>query len=379
MHSEPWLKEAALLWDNLYRITPCPGFQTQKPSLTEHKLQEECGFIIDEMARNLNPFASENLEEAASSLRLFCRHAQSHKDSPFRFLLESRERGFRPYFDWREFDAVKCGRSEQTLMDVARMGAGIKIEHNKSGTGISFDDQTGMVYMALLARSLAQSYKVNILTDDMRHADMLDLISRSIPKIQDTHEDEMKLEVLKLGGADEVWIDKEEERTAFGLCRIAFRSIGLRSIDDIPVSKIIKIRRKYADERHRYFSEISKLVSEISTLSAADALQDRISIIGTDIDQALADLRSALKAASIEGLLRWSCISLSFPLTQMLAQAIPEAKPYLFGAAVSMGVTGAIFKGRMVRKQLLQSTPWSYLHVIKSTLGAARHVSKHAI
>ena len=197
------------------------------------------------------------------------KHASAHEDSPFRFLHKSRSQEFSPYFAWPGYEHTKVPGC--WLNELAKLGA-----LHRDDSGYRFERHSGMTYMALLSNSISQHYGIDVVTDDLEHAKMLELIQYTSPLQIDLIIDRMRTdplptEIVRIDNGKPIYLGNTmkipKPDIPFVLCQIAFKTAGIRGIENVSVSKIIKFRERYQAERHQYFSAISFLTKELETIS----------------------------------------------------------------------------------------------------------------
>ena len=371
---DEWLKAIALFYDKLYRITPKAGFYSDYISPIQSELQQSLGFIQDiEFTADQG---GENIEwknvasECCQILSLMIKHALNHNDSPFYFLLKSRSQEFSPYFAWPGYEYTKI--PGYWLGKLKSLGA-----LHQDDSGYRFDKYSGMTYMALLANYISQHYGLEVVTDDLEHAKMFELVQYTSPLQIDLIIDRMRTdplpsEIVDVEDGKPVYLGDimkiPKPDIPYVLCQVAFKTAGITNIENVPISKIIEFRKKYNAERHQYFNAIISLAKELENISTKEALQNRIQQASNDIEIALKDLRAAMRGLKIDSVLNFASISLSFPLAEAFAKVIPVSHPLLLGSALSLGIAIALRKGQKARKELVKSTPWIYLYQLEKKL-----------
>ncbi len=344
-----WIKLALLYYDNLSRIVP----SSVEPEDSEEivKIRYETGFIDDhspdhwEVSNTFSSF-SENLERIIERDEFF-------HDRYFRDIHRHRRKYLEHYEHRRDFYREVVS-STGTYLHIQKMDKRLKERlfevglaipgRNEWEDWIRIDNEIGLLYMAFLAKSISKSQIMPIVTD-------LEVsFSSSIyfePKICSDYRGEME---YKLG--------------TLSIC-----NFSPKNINDVPLDKILEIRKKYADERLSFYTSINELCAKLPEIENKDAMKAALEFHSKNISKDAENLRKMFESHKIETVN--SFLTVSVPSTiASLSNFIPvEYKSLGIGAGLLFGLVSAANKVKKERLDL-KKNPKSYLLNLRSELGS---------
>jgi len=261
-----------------------------------------------------------------------------------------------------------------------------------------FREFPGKIYMALLAKHIAERYHVPVLTDDIEHHLLLQsgLLAKQGPDwfIQNIRWREMIRDLKKVGVEDpwellsKDWGEAErilitsksgggihmtEANQLFALCNLALESIGINNVSEVSPKTIVKIRRKYGDERKQFFKEMQKFVDTLSSQQIQDPRQ--ISAYAMEKSKELMKSRKeyekALRSIGLETAIDILKVSLSIPIVEKLADALTLGEPFVIAVAGTIGISATMHKLHQQLSELRKDKPIPfYLMQLEHTLDA---------
>lgn len=341
-----WVKHALLFWDKISRIVP----QSVEPSDSEDiiKMKYDSGFIEDYRPERWD--TSHAFQDFSRVLRPILESDRFFHD---RFFERERHRRDyeRDYRDRRRFfsDMVQ---SNGTYIHVEKMEPMLKEYLFQVGVAIpgrhewedwiKIDNEIGLLYMTYFAKSISKSKSLPIVTD-IEQSFSASLYFEST--INSDYQDQFE----------------------YRLGNLLIETIVPKNINDVPLDKLLEIRRKYDDERIAFFNEISNLSSSISGIDNGNALKDALNLHSKLIIKETKHLEKLYNAHKIETANKF--LSISVPTTiASLTEYVPNAaKPVIAASGVLFGL---ILAANSVKKEKLElkENPKSYLLNLKSEL-----------
>ena len=341
-----WVKHALLFWDNISRIVP----QAVDPSDSEDiiKIKFESGFI--------NDYRPE-IYDTSNAFQDFSRELRPilESDNFFNERFFERERNrrhyTRDYHDRRSFfsDMVKHSgtyihvqKMEPRLKDyLFEIGIAIPGE-NEWEDWVKIDNEIGMLYMTYFAKSISKNKSLPIVTDVEQS------FSASLYFESPINSDYNNQFEYKLGN-------------------LLIETVVPKNINDVPLDKILDIRRKYDDERTAFFNEISNLSNSITGLDNGSALKDALNLHSKIILKETQNLEKLYNTHKIETASKFLSISLPTTIASLTEYVPNEAKPFVVAGGVLFGLVSA---ANSVKKEKLElkENPKSYLLNLKSEL-----------
>lgn len=341
-----WVKHALLFWDNISRIVP----QSVEPSDSEDiiKIKYESGFVKDYHPKHYD--TSEAFQDFTRELRPILESDRFFNDRYFE-RKHFRRDYIRDYREKRRFfsELVQANgtylhvekidpRLKEYLFDI---GIAVPGRHEWEDW-VKIDNEIGLLYMTYFAKSISKTQSLPIVTD------VEDLFSASLYFESSINSDYRSQFEYKLGN-------------------LLIETVVPKSINDVPLDKILEIRSKYDDERTAFFNEISNLSNSISAIDNENALKDALTQQSKLIMKETKHLEQLYNTHKIETTSKF--LSISLPTTiASLADFVPNAaKPIVMTGGILFGLISA---ANSVKKEKLElkENPKSYLLNLKSEL-----------
>ncbi|SFX67690.1 DUF6236 family protein [Cytophaga hutchinsonii] len=343
-----WIKHALLFWDNISRIVP----QSVEPADGEDiiKIKYESGFIKDYIPKRWD--TSGAFQEFSRELQPILESDNFFND---RFFGRERHRRnyTRDYQDRRRFfsDMVQ---TSGTYIHVEKMEPrlkeylfeiGIAVPgQNEWEDWVKIDNEIGLLYMTYFAKSISKNKSLPIVTDVEQS------FSASLYFESTINSDYNNQFEYKLGN-------------------LLIETVVPKNINDVPLEKILDIRRKYDDERMAFFNEISNLSNSIIGLDNGSALKDALNQHSKIILKDTKNLEELYNTHKIKTVSKFLSISLPTTFASFSEYVPNDAKPFVAAGGVLFGLVSA---ANSVRKEKLElkENPKSYLLNLKSELSA---------
>jgi hypothetical protein len=341
-----WVKHALLFWDNISRIVP----QSVEPSDSEDiiKIKYESGFI--------NDYRPE-IYDTSNAFQNFSRELGPilESDNFFNDRFFERERNRRNYtrdFQNRRRFFSDMVQTSGTYIHVQKMEPRLKEYLFEMGLAIpgqnewedwvKIDNEIGLLYMTYFAKSISKNKSLPIVTDVEQS------FSASLYFESPINSDYNNQFEYKLGN-------------------LLIETVVPKSINDVPLDKILDIRRKYDDERTAFFNEISNLSNSITGLDNGSALKDALNQHSKIILNETKHLEKLYNTHKIETATKFLSISLPTTIASLTEYVPNDAKPFVAAGGVLFGLVSA---ANSVKKEKLElkENPKSYLLNLKSEL-----------
>ncbi|MXN92775.1 hypothetical protein GR160_16220 [Flavobacterium sp. Sd200] len=340
-----WIKHALLFWDNISRIVP----QSVEPSDSEDiiKIKYESGFIKDYKPESW---------DTSLAFQDFGVYLRSVVDSDLffndRYFSRRFNRGYDEDYRNRKHFFSEMVQASGTYIHVQKMDpalkeylfdVGIAIPgQNRWEDWVKIDNEIGLLYMTYFAKSISKNKSLPIVTDVEQS------FSASLCFEASVNSDYNKQFEYKLGN-------------------LLIETIVPKSINDVPLDKILDIRKKYEDERTSFFHEISNVSDSIIEINNESALKDAINFHSKLILKETKNLEKLYNAHKIETVNKFLSISLPTTLASS-SEYVPDwAKPIVTTGGIIFGLVSA---ASTVKKEKLElkENPKSYLLNLKSEL-----------
>lgn len=344
-----WIKHALLFWDKISRIVP----HSVEPSDSEDiiKLKYESGFVHDYHPERWD--TSHTFQEFSGELRHIIE--SDHFFNERYFLERDRDRPrrnySRDYEDRRRFfsDLVQ---TNGTYIHVEKMDRRLKEYLFEIGIAVpgqhewedwvKIDNEIGLLYMTYFAKSISKNNSLPIVTDvEQSFSAAIQFES----KINSDYKNQFE----------------------YRLGNLLIETVVPKNINDVPLDKLLEIRRKYDGERTAFFNEISNLTNSIADVDNGNALKDALNQHSQLILRETKHLEQLYNGHRIETVNKF--LSISLPTTiASLTDYIPNvAKPFVAVGGVLFGLIAA---ANSVKKEKLElkANPKSYLLNLKSEL-----------
>lgn len=343
-----WVKHALLFWDNISRIVP----QSVEPSDSEDiiRIKYESGFINDYHPERWD--TSHAFQEFTNELRPIL-----ESDSFFHDRYFERERHRRHYTrDYRERRRFfsELVQSSGTYIHVEKIdpclkeylfdiGIAVPGQHEWEDW-VKIDNEIGLLYMTYFAKSISKNKSLPIVTDVEKS------FSASLYFEASINSDYKSQFEYRLGN-------------------LLIEAVVPKSINDVPLDKLLEIRRKYDSERTAFFNEISNLSNSITGIDNENALKDALNQHSKLIKKETKHLEELYNAHKIETVNKFLSISLPTTIASFTDYVPNEAKPVVMASGLVFGLISA---ANSVKKEKLElkSKPKSYLLNLKSELSS---------
>jgi hypothetical protein len=319
---EKWIKTAALYYKGLNRIVPEGLRIVDDPDIVK-QLNEKEDFI-----RNIDPgYEADRIADDFISFAFKELKDKDHRAQLIKGLGTIIPEGGIFYIHMR-----KMGEALQSALQ--QLGLAVKSSERWGKDWYEVEPVTGAMYMTCLANDLARLGKVPVVTDNP-------VFQPLIRGIQ---------------------MDNYKGNTDVGetLASMVIKSVVPENIEAIPVSKIIKFREKYDDERHLFYNEINKLVKDLETVDRQTTLMDCLEAKRKDIEIAVNNLNKSFKGMGIS------------TATAMLGLSIPSFASGL-GAGVAAASVVTVAAGKLLSQGIdyyrsRKESPYSYILTLKHNL-----------
>ncbi|MEU9333092.1 DUF6236 family protein [Streptomyces sp. NPDC048290] len=366
IRDERWLKTAALYMPRLARLVPDGYRVTDSPTL--RALRDELDFVVPVdpalSAQRLAPVFLDLLHHHGPALRRWYQVTDDIQNPPH----QSRPHqpwSLRANVPWQRADGdrtlAELHRGEVTdSLREALLDSGLAVQTLPSW--ITMDAALAWVYKRALVEETAHAGRFSPATDQ--------LVAHLASGGQDTD----GIASVLLDGFDTAPSDGDTD--AVGL--LALRIVAPDDLTDVPVQKIIRIRRRNQDLFDRFSAEVTRTVTELTEEIADVTLpESRKLLIATTVDQRFAqpldELRRAMKGLRVDT--AFSAASLKFELPAAAgagALGVLGNQPVLgaaVGAAFALGTLTRLASGQ--RSALLRESPTAYLLSVERGLEPA--------
>jgi hypothetical protein len=305
-----WLKLAALYHDKIGRIVP-PSYQPHDPDEVKQLIDE--GFIEERSPARAAPVLAEE----------FYSFALDNLIDP--------EKRARLAVELRTSDAwahIHIGKIDRALAMALRQH---ELLREGKGGWYKVEPLTGALYMLFLAKTLAGTWP--LISDD----------PTSLLLAYGTH---------SVSGLS----DQSVGDVGYRIASAAIRTGVPVDLNNVPMSEIISVRRKYRDERVAFFKAVGSLAKDLDNIRDDRDLEDAISRQEISIARALQSLSA--KIASHRLALKTGLMSVTVPA---LVKSVGISNPIALVGAGAIAVGAVVWKHfRDVRSARLESS-WSYL------------------
>lgn len=341
-----WIKHALLLWDNISRIVP----PSVEPSDSEDiiTIKSESKFIND-----YKPTSG----DTAQAFYNFSQELKPILESDLffndRFFRRQRERrDYERDFQNRRSFFSEMMQSSGTYIHVEKLDRDLKEYLIDKGIAIpgqrewenwvKIDSEIGFLYMTYFAKSISKNKSLPIVTDVEQS------FSTSLYFESPINSDYKNQFEYKLGN-------------------LLIETIVPKNINDVPLDKILNVRRKYDSERTAFFNEISNLSNSISDIDNGSALHDALNHHSRIILKETKNLEELYNLNKIETTTKFLSISLPTTIASLTEYVSDEAKPFVTAGGIIFGMVSAANSVKKDKLELKQN-PKSYLLNLKSEL-----------
>src|SRR6266487_377948 len=397
--SDAWVKLAALYWDKLARIVPID--QLVNDSKTVRQLADELNFIenfapseqdlrivgemfLTAMHRNLEELGNlYNISVSDYSTRPFEQVGYTIYQNIGGIVITSEElsqfENMKNKLNPKLSYILAEGKMFRPLSEAfVNAGLGDYIEGDGDFPSfIGLNPRLAIIYMEVLAAQLASNRQLYPVTDNV-----LDHVASSGYSVErlarvlllddlkssPTSKDKIRLKQLAksliktniLSSTDEIEVQ---------IATIALQSVLPKDIDNVPTSRIIKLRKKHRDEMTAFQVYIHDFASKLLLLqdiSDPKALKAHLQVeYEKGLKPQLEDLQKCLKSLGIDTVMGAMNVRVAIPA--LLAGAgslfhLLPLSPLIIGAgAIAFSTFPVIQKKQQEAKQILKSSPAAYL------------------
>ncbi|WP_406305067.1 DUF6236 family protein [Streptomyces sp. NBC_00885] len=357
-----WIKAAALYRPRLARMVPS-GYPVDD-SIVVRTLTDELDFLLnvepDAAARDVAPlfldFLRNNIAQVVEEYGVSGSGIRSVSREPHLrgVRLTLAENWGLSGVHWSELDA----ELRQVLID-----SGLAVEAsdatNRTSTPrpwIAMDPMLAWVYKCALADELARQNGLEPTTDQ-------------VPAHLGVYEwDRDRISSTLLGAAPPV--DPGDPVGTVGF--LAVKLAVPRNLEDIPISKIVELRRKHATEFEAFEHAISEAADDLGQASRGvcdqKVLQAYVeSEIRHRFDQPLKNLQGAMRGLKLGTAL--GIANLKFEIPALTLLGVAADRPLVMASAAAFGIASLCRSAAQVRNEKLRGNPTAYLLRISGEFG----------
>jgi hypothetical protein len=357
---EDWLKLTALYWDKIARVVPAgmdPIMLGDEE--TAQVLQDELGFIV-----NL-PFSTEVSDVSAPFIDLIRTHETEL--SAFRVAGKlpkgTRDPAVTPTYLWE-------GEMTPELVDALLAVSFAKPARNSPGF-LEMHPKLAVVYKQALAESMAATRQMSPLTSDVLfHV----AVSGCTPE---------RLAQGLLDGVEFASAAPSSDEVTQEIATLALQSVIPRDLQNVPIEKIVKVRKQHAAELSTFQEYLRAFVAETPNLVKIEDPNARLAHLDTQyrktLQPQLEELRKCLRSGGIQTVLGAMNVRLALP------PAIAGFAKYLTGpvGSVAAAAGAALFsivpvirQKRRALQEMVRSSPSAYLMYTQEELQPSTLASK---
>jgi hypothetical protein len=110
---------------------------------------------------------------------------------------------------------------------------------------------------------------------------------------------------------------------------------SIEAISELPVDRLLEIRRKYAEQRHRFRERVQAQLAEIRELGTPQAIEERLKTLQREIEDDLDAAREAVKDSKAKE--RWTMLGITAPAS--IAAGITIGDAMLGVGTLTLGMT----------------------------------------
>jgi hypothetical protein len=314
-----WLKTASLFYKGLSRIVPL-DYKTEDNELI-NRLNEK-----EEFLTNINP--GQYGEDIGFDFLEFAKSELSDEKHRKKLLQELEI--IIPKDNSFNLHSEKI--SSVLQQELPRLG--LAKQPKKNNEWYQLEPITGALYMTFLANRLAEKRNIPVVTDNPIFQPLLRGFQR---------------EHLRPTGD-----------VAETLASLVINSSIPEDIQNLPISKIVKFRESYDDERHLFYKGINNLVEELRKVDSPDVLKECIESKQKDIEIAVDNLDRVYKSMGIS------------TTTALLGLSVPAFASGL-GVTIAAGGIIAVASGKLLSEGLKyyksrKESPYSYVLLLRNKL-----------
>lgn len=354
-----WLKYALLFWDKISRIVPTSVHPSDSEDVI--RIRSETGFIEDyspdesDISNTFRSF-SKWLENTLQSGGFYPHYYMRYYDtmSPY---FEGHEQWYsrvREDTDFRRRILNSIVKSSGIWLHVEKIdrelikrlySLGLALPgENELEDWVRIDNEIGYIYMTYLAKSISQK--------------------KTMPIVTDTEESFASSIVFE----SEIFQDFDAQ-FEYKLANMLIATYLPKDINSVPIKKLFEIRKKYSDERTRFFDLVDELSRNIQFIDSESALKDALQHHKESLIIQTKDLQKIYDSLGIETVVKFLGLSIPAVLVSLTGIIPVEYEPLGITAGIALGLAGTVNAVKKERTQL-RSRPLSYLLNIYSELSA---------
>ncbi|HEU5126546.1 MAG TPA: DUF6236 family protein [Glycomyces sp.] len=386
-HDPGWLRIAALYWPRMARIAPLGYADVENPDA--RRLRDELDFVLD-----LDPGDRSRREAGLKALRAIGMHGGRIRDRyriPERIVrtvggasgasMERVEYRFPdlgatvrledPVRRWpRPVDfpvPASFGRLIGLHRDKVYRVLLMRLERNRlaviddSGEYAAVHPNFAWAYMCMLADEMAAERRLVPVSDD----------ASAYANCGAWTPDRFASVLLGQELAEQ---PRERDQRA-SLAMLALRVAVPSGLEDVPIDRIIAIRKRHGAELDAFRELIAatsdELAEELGGITDPAVLQAYLEeTAARRFERPLADLRRAMRALGVETTLGAASVKFELPAAAALAAGWAAGQPVVAGAGAAFGIAAWYRNWRHSRSELARSSPVGYLwRVERGTAG----------
>ena len=333
IRDEAWLKDAMLYWDEIQTIVPISIRQPYKSKTAKQFYDEELlqPLYVESNMNEIKELADDvlkYLESAEAAQALLSKEISQH--------------------DFINSEKMPQGITSLVKMYPDKIPQKIRDSIDASEETIEVSSPFADFYMTLLATRLSESIGAGLLTDRIGHSNLASA-ARIDGNISFRRNRDVPFQLAQGTLADLIFEKIQIDPTT-------------------PVKRILKFRKKHADEAGRFRTKIAKMSSVISSNQPHIRLRQQAKdMYKNEVQPAY----NALKAGLTDCKIKWatknllkiafvSTVSTSLPLS-LLGLAAPQA--ILAGTGVSLTASTILYNRE--KAKMLRENPYAYLLAIE--------------
>jgi hypothetical protein len=361
------VKQAALYWDKLGRIVP-PGYRYHD-SDTVQRLQGELGFIKD-----VEPNTGDIIEVSALFENLLSNYGEQlvkHYD----ILSYRRENDNLGYI----YSHAKM--SDGLIHALLRLGLaakrGTRDRRNRDYEQIGMHPRLALVYMEALAEQMAFVRRFHPLTDNPQ--DHVAMGPYTLERLAQALLDPLNAQPYLVG------FSPTSDEVQGLMATIAFQSVLPHDITNVPVQKIIQLRREHNIELTALQTHIREFVAKLDTIQQINdskALRDHLEVAyEKELKPQLEELKQCMRSIGIETASAILNVKLTVPplLATGTLGLLLHLPPVVTGiATIAWSIFPVLQKKRFEMGKKVYESPASYLFYAQEVLTPTNAVSQIA-
>jgi hypothetical protein len=158
------------------------------------------------------------------------------------------------------------------------------------------------------------------------------------------------------------------EANGTAIAQLCLPTPSLEALADLPVERLIEIRRKYAEQRHRFRQRVQAEVTAIAQLPTQQAIEDRLKTFQVEIQDDLVAAREAVKDSRARE--RWTFLGVSAPASMAAGISIAAAAETMLAPVAGLGTVALGVTSWFMRNRLGSAPGNNYLLSLENAPGA---------